>query len=61
MKKVIAYIDGFNLYYRALRQTKWKWLDLEVLVKSLILNHEILKIRYFTAIVKNMESELRQK
>ena len=60
MKKVIAYIDGFNLYYRALKQTKWKWLDLEALVKNLMPNHEILKIRYFTAIVKNKEHELRQ-
>ena len=55
MKKVIAYIDGFNLYYRALKNTKYKWLDLEALVKKLMPNHEILKIRYFTAIVKGNE------
>ena len=44
MKKVIAYIDGFNLYYRALKDTKYKWLDPEALVKNLMPNHEILKI-----------------
>ena len=55
MKKVIAYIDGFNLYYRALKGTKYKWLDLEALVKNLMPNHEILKIRHFTAIVKKNE------
>ena len=60
MKKVIAYIDGFNLYYRSLKKTKWKWLDLEILVENLMPGCEILKIRYFTAIVKNRESELRQ-
>ncbi len=55
MKKIIAYIDGFNLYYRALKDTKCKWLDLEALVNNLMANHEILKIRYFTAIVKGNE------
>ena len=25
------YIDGFNLYYRALRRTAWRWLNSESL------------------------------
>jgi hypothetical protein len=26
--RVRVYVDGFNLYYRALRGTPYKWLDL---------------------------------
>jgi hypothetical protein len=26
--RTIAYVDGFNLYYRALKGTPYKWLDL---------------------------------
>ena len=53
MKKVIAYIDGFNFYYRAVKDTPYKWIDFESLIKKLAPGYEILKIRYFTAFVKN--------
>ena len=36
MKRTYVYVDGFNLYYRALRKTKFKWLNLEVLVQGLL-------------------------
>ena len=26
--RTIVYVDGFNLYYRAVKDTPWKWLDL---------------------------------
>lgn len=46
----IDYIDGFNIYYRALRKTPYKWLDLKLLCERLLSpNNKILKIRYFTA------------
>jgi len=46
------YIDGFNLYYRALKGTAFKWLDLKQLAASLLpLSHQIIAIKYFTAIV----------
>ena len=32
MKKVIAYLDGFNLYYGMLKGSPYKWLDLEKFV-----------------------------
>ena len=32
MKKTIIYVDGFNLYYR-LKNTPYKWLDLQKLSK----------------------------
>jgi len=47
----IVYIDGFNLYYGALRGSPNKWLDLEQYFKRLRPDDELLKIWYFTAIV----------
>ncbi len=50
VKRTYVYVDGFNLYYRALRKTKFKWLDLEALVRGLLdADNEIARIRYFTA------------
>jgi hypothetical protein len=28
VKRTYVYVDGFNLYYRALKKTKYKWLNL---------------------------------
>jgi uncharacterized LabA/DUF88 family protein len=50
--RVIAYVDGFNVYYRALRRTPYKWLDLVGLVKEIFADHELCLVRYFTAPVK---------
>src|SRR5258708_1553425 len=50
MAKTIVYIDGFNLYYRALRGTPHKWIDLEALSRaSLSPTAEITRINYYTA------------
>lgn len=49
MSQTIAYIDGFNLYHRALKGTPYKWLNPLVLCKELLPNDNIVKIRYFTA------------
>lgn len=46
-----VYIDGFNLYYGAVRSTPHKWLDLAQLCGKLLPADEIHRIRYFTAIV----------
>ena len=43
------YIDGLNLYYGALRNTPYRWLDLNLLAKNLFPRDEIVIIRYFTA------------
>jgi hypothetical protein len=49
-KRTIVYIDGFNLFYRALKGTPNKWLDLEALCKaSLSKECEIVGIKYYTA------------
>ena len=56
-----VYIDGFNLYYRALRRfPQYKWLDLAKLCQALLPNHEVRRIRYFTAIVDQRPDDPQQ-
>ena len=45
------YVDGFNLYYRAVRNTPFKWLDLRKLAENLFPNDTIRKVCYFTALL----------
>lgn len=47
--RTFVYIDGFNFYYRALRNTPYRWLDPAKLVRLLLPEHQILKIHYYTA------------
>ena len=44
-----VYIDGFNCYYGAVKDTPYKWLDFEALCRRLLPKDQITKIRYFTA------------
>ena len=46
-----VYVDGFNLYYGAVRDTEYKWLNLERLCQLLLPDHRVHRIRYFTALV----------
>ena len=55
-----VYIDGFNLYYRAVKGTKLKWLDLGKMAERLAPGHDIYRIRYFTAIVSGIDTQRRQ-
>lgn len=50
--KTNVYIDGFNLYYCALRSTPYKWLNLDELCQLLLPKHQINCIKYFTARIK---------
>ena len=43
------YIDGFNLYYRALKDTPFRWLDLWKLAETLFPQDAIHRVCYFTA------------
>ena len=47
-----VYVDVFNLYYRAVRDTGFKWLDLRKLAENLFPKDEIKHILYFTALLK---------
>ncbi len=51
MKRTCVYIDGFNLYYRCLKDTPYKWLDLYRMAELLLPadRHEITKVKFFTA------------
>ncbi len=42
-------IDGFNLYYRALNDTPFRWLDLRKLAETLFPRDSINRVCYFTA------------
>ena len=46
-----VYIDGFNLYYGALRKTPYRWLNPEALCRILLPKNTIGQIKYFTALV----------
>jgi hypothetical protein len=51
---VVAYIDGFNLYFGLKRKygRRYLWLDLVELVRRLRPGDQVLAVRYFTAVVK---------
>jgi len=45
-----VYIDGFNLYYGSLKDSpQFKWLNVAEMSQRLLPNHQINRIRYFTA------------
>ena len=44
-----VYIDGFNLYYRALKDTPFRWLDLRKLAETVFQQDDIHRVCYFTA------------
>lgn len=49
MDRTNVYVDGFNLFYGALKGSPYKWLDLEALCHHLLPKDTIHRIRYFTA------------
>jgi len=56
MKRVIAYIDGFNLYY-GLRSKNWKWfywLNIQEMARLMLKpGQTLVNTRYFTTAVKH--------
>ncbi len=52
-----VYVDGFNLYYGALKGTKFKWLNLIELARHVLpVHHTIDKLIYFTARVSGVSN-----
>lgn len=47
--RTFVYVDGFNLYHRALRNTPYRWLDLAKLFKLLLPHDQVHRIHYYTA------------
>ena len=51
------YIDGFNFYYLAVKDTPHKWLDFKSLFFKLLgSQNDILAIKYYTAIVSGIQN-----
>ncbi len=58
--RVNVYIDAFNVYYGCLKDSPYKWLDLELLSKHYLKRDDQLnRIRYFTAQVKSRPDDPR--
>lgn len=55
--KTNVYVDGFNLYYGAVKKTPYKWLDIHKLCGLLLPKNQIHRIRYFTAPVQNTPND----
>ena len=48
-----VYVDGFNLYYGALRGQPYRWLDISQFARKLLQpSDELRRVRYFTARVR---------
>lgn len=57
--RTYVYIDGFNLYYGATKDTPYKWLDLKALFSRVLKPYnQILAIKYFTARVAARPNDL---
>jgi uncharacterized LabA/DUF88 family protein len=56
VQRVIAYVDGFSLYY-GLKGKGWEkyfWLDVDALARQLArLTGSIIAVKYFTAMVRS--------
>lgn len=50
--KAYVYVDGFNLYYGAVKGTPYRWLNIATLCQLLLPRDEIRQIKYFTALVR---------
>ena len=52
MDRAIAYIDGLNFYYGAVRhRPRFKWLDPRAMLESLFPELQFARIRYFSTLV----------
>ncbi|HEV2239346.1 MAG TPA: hypothetical protein VGR57_22005, partial [Ktedonobacterales bacterium] len=51
--RTIVYIDGFNLYYRRLKGTVYRWLNIEEMCALLLPKNQIERINYYTARIKD--------
>ena len=47
--RTYVYIDAFNLYYGCLRNTPYRWLNLEAFCRRLLPPNDVQRIKYFTA------------
>ena len=55
-----VYVDGFNLYFGSLKNTKHKWLNLLSLCQFYLPNNNITTIKYFTASISARPNDPQQ-
>ena len=48
-RRVIVYVDGFNLFYGCLQGTGCRWLDLGTFCARMLPKDQVIGIKYFTA------------
>lgn len=58
--RTIVYVDGYNLYYRRLKGTPFRWLNLEALCCRLLPRNDVVGIKYYTARIKDADKFSRQ-
>lgn len=56
--KTFVYIDGFNLYYSALKGTSFRWFNPVVYVENEFHKNKVAAVRYFSARVQNDQPKL---
>ena len=54
--RTYVYIDGFNFYYGAVKETPYKWLDFKSLLQKLLPKH----LNYDCAVVISNDSDLAE-
>lgn len=52
MQRTYVYIDGFNFYYGCIRKSPYRWLDLFRFAQAMLPKNNVVRVKYFTAIVK---------
>ncbi len=55
--KTNVYVDGFNLYYGAVKNTPYRWLNIAAMCQLLLPRDQINRIKYFTAAVNPRDSD----
>jgi len=60
MNRTNIYIDAFNLYFGALKETPFRWLNITKLCRVLLPKNDIKNIKYYTALVKPRKNDPNQ-
>ncbi len=60
MNRTYIYVDAFNFYYGAIKNTNYKWVNIYNLCKHLLPKNDIVKIKYFTALVSARKNDSSQ-
>ena len=57
MPGTYVYIDGFNFYYGCIRNSPYRWLDLFRFAQAMLPKNNVVRVKYFTAIVKSSPND----